>query len=348
MRHTPLHSALPAPSRVDRRRLLASALGAALTLAASEGGAQTTASSVGAAQTYPNRPIRFVVPYPPGGFNDTLARTVGARLQAVWGQPVNVDNKPGGGTTIGTDAVAKAAPDGYTLFIVPFAFAVNPSIFKKLPYDPLRDIAPITLAATTPNLLVVGPAVPANSVAEVLALAKSKPGVLNYASTGIGSSNHLSMEKFKQMAGVDITHVPYKGSGPAVTDLLGGQVGLMFDNIPNVIQHVKAGKLKALAVTSAKRSPHVPEVPTVAESGVPGYEVSVWFGIGTTGGTPPAIIDKLNTEIVKTLNLPEVREKFSSQGVDVVGSSAAQFATHLREQSALWAKVVKEAGVTPE
>ncbi|MFG5410130.1 tripartite tricarboxylate transporter substrate binding protein [Piscinibacter sakaiensis] len=288
------------------------------------------------------------MPYPPGGFNDTLARTVAARLQTVWGQPVTVENKPGGGTVIGTDAVAKAAPDGSTLFIMPFAFAVNPSLFKKLPYDPVKDFTPITLAATTPNLLVVGPAVQANSVAEVLAQAKARPGGLNYASTGNGSSNHLSMEKFKQMGGVDIVHVPYKGSGLAVTDLLGGQVGLMFDNIPNVIQHVKAGKLKALAVTSPKRSPHVPDLPTVAEAGIPGYEVSVWFGIAGPGGMPAPIVEKLNAEIVRTLNLPETREKFTALGVDVVGSTPAQFAQHLKEQSAMWAKVVKDAGVTPE
>ena len=318
------------------------------TLAALSAGLLALASAPAAAQaaTYPSKPIRIVVPYPPGGFNDTLARTVGARLQTVWGQPVTVDNKPGGGTVIGTDAVAKSAPDGYTLFIMPFAFAVNPSIFKKLPYDPVKDFAPITLAATTPNLLVVGPAVKAGSVAELITQAKG--GGLNYASTGVGSSNHLSMEKFKQMAGVDITHVPYKGSAPAVTDLLGGQVGVMFDNIPNVIQHVKSGKLRALAVTSPKRSPHVPDLPTVAEAGVPGYEVSVWFGIAAPGGTPAPIVDKLHDEIVRTLNLPEVKEKFSAQGVDVVGSTPAQFAAHLKEQSTLWAKVVKDAGVTPE
>lgn len=301
------------------------------------------------AQTaFPSKPMRIIVPYPPGGFNDTLARTVAARLQTVWGQTVTVDNKPGGGTLIGTDAAAKATPDGHTLFIVPFAFAVNPSIFKKLPYDPVKDFAPITLAATTPNLLVSGPGLPVGTLQEVLAQARARPGGINYASTGTGSSNHLSMEKFKQMAGLNITHVPYKGSAPAVTDLLGGQVGLMFDNIPNVIQHVKAGKLKALAVTSPQRSPHVPDVPTVAEAGVPGYEVSVWFGIAAPGGTPPAIIEQLNAEIVKTLKLPEVRDKFFAQGVDVVGSSAAAFAAHLKEQAALWAKVVKDAGVTPE
>ncbi len=327
-------------NRISRLVIAAGSLAGLTMLAAGPAAAQPAA--------YPSKPIRIVVPYPPGGFNDTLARTVGARLQTVWGQPVTVDNKPGGGTVIGTDAVAKSAPDGYTLFIMPFAFAVNPSIFRKLPYDPAKDFAPITLAATTPNLLVIGPEIKVNSVAELLALARSKPGGLSYASTGTGSSNHLSMEKFKQMAGVDITHIPYKGSAPAVTDLIGGQVGLMFDNVPNVIQHIKAGKLKALAVTSAKRSPHVPDLPTVAEAGVPGFEVSVWFGIAAPGGTPAAIIDKLHAEIVRTLSLPEVRDKFFAQGVDVVGSTPAQFAVHLKEQMAMWAKVVKDAGVTPE
>lgn len=330
-----------APNRRSTLAATAAALlGASLMLSAAPASAQAAA--------YPSKPIRIVVPYPPGGFNDTLARTVGAHLQTTWGQPVTVENKPGGGTVIGTDAVAKAAPDGYTLFIMPFAFAVNPSLFKKLPYDPEKDFTPITLAATTPNLLVVGPAVQVGSLAELVALAKSKSGQLNYASTGLGSSNHLSMEKFKQMAGVDITHVPYKGSGLAVTDLLGGQVGVMFDNIPNVIQHVKAGKLKALAVTSPQRSAHAPGVPTVAEAGVPGYEVSVWFGFAAPGGLPQPIADKLNAEIVRTLKLPDVQEKFSGLGVDVVASSQAGFAAHLKEQMSLWAKVVADAGVTPE
>jgi len=306
------------------------------------------AVSIVHAQTYPDKPIRIIVPYTPGGFNDTLARTVGQKLQEAWGQPVIVDNRPGGGTLIGTEMAAKAAPDGYTLYMVPFAFAVNPSLYKKLPYDSLKDFAPITLAASTPNLLVVNPALPVNSVKEVIALAKSKPGKLNYASTGNGSSNHLSMEKFKMMAGVDITHIPYKGSGPAVTDLMGGQVDLMFDNIPNVLPHVKAGKLKMIAVTSPKRSPHVPDVPTVSESGVPGYEVSVWFGIAAPGGTPKPIITKLNAEIVKILNMPDVKQKFAAQGVDVIGSTPEQFAAYIKEQMEEWGKVVKAAGVTPE
>jgi tripartite-type tricarboxylate transporter receptor subunit TctC len=297
---------------------------------------------------YPEKPIRIIVPYPPGGFNDTLARTVGAKLQAAWGQSVVVDNKPGGATVIGLDAAAKAPADGYTLVILPFSFAVNPSIFAKLPYDSQKDFAPITLAATTANLLVVPASSPFNSMKDLLAQARSKPGSLSYASTGTGSSNHLSMEKFKQMAGLDITHVPYKGSAPAVTDLIGGQVQVMFDNISNVLPHVKSGRLKALAVTTPVRSPLTPELPTVIEAGVSGYEVGVWFGIAAPGGTPKPIVDKLNAEIVKILHLPDVKEKFAAQGVDSIGSTAEQFQAHLQAQRTMWAKVVKDAGVLPE
>ncbi|MCR5869035.1 tripartite tricarboxylate transporter substrate binding protein [Aquincola sp. J276] len=337
----PQATSFPARRRIGLLALMIAAATGAATLPAAAQGPATAAA-------YPARPIRIIVPYPPGGFNDTLARTVGAKLQAAWGQTVTVENKPGGGTLIGTDAAAKSAPDGYTLFVTPFAFAVNQAIFKKLPYDPVKDFAPITLAASTPNLLVVNAALPVNSVAELLTLAKAKPGTINYASTGTGSSNHLSMEKFKQMAGVDITHVPYKGSGPAVTDLIGGQVGVMFDNIPNVIQHVKAGKLKALAVSTPKPTPHAPGVPTVAEAGVPGYEVDVWFGFAAPAGVPQPILDKLNTEIVKALHSPDVKEKFAAQGVDAIGSSAPQFAAYLKDQMAKWSKVVQDAGVTPE
>ncbi|MET0509165.1 MAG: tripartite tricarboxylate transporter substrate binding protein [Burkholderiaceae bacterium] len=297
---------------------------------------------------YPDHSIRIIVPYPPGGFNDTLARTVGAKLQAAWGQPVVVDNRPGGATVIGIDAAAKSPPDGYTLLIVPFSFAVNPSIFRKLPYDNLKDFAPITLAASTANLLVVAPNLPVDSVKALIELARAKPGALSYASTGIGSSNHLSMEKFKQMAGIDVTHVPYKGSAPAVTDLLGGQVALMFDNISNVIQHVRSGKLRALAVTTPERSPHAPGVPTVIEAGVPGYEVGVWFGIAAPAGTPRPIVDKLNRQINEILALADVKEKFRDQGVEALGTTPEQFAAHVKEQMAKWAVVVRDAGVTPE
>ncbi len=298
--------------------------------------------------SYPDKPIKIVVPYPPGGFNDTLARTVGAKLQAAWGQSVVVDNKPGGATVIGLDAAAKSPPDGYTLVVLPFSFAVNPYIFAKLPYDSQKDFAPITLAASTANLLVVPTASPFRSMKDLIAQAKAKPGSLSYASTGIGSSNHLSMEKFKQMADVDIAHVPYKGSAPAVTDLIGGQINVMFDNISNVLPHVKSGKLRALAVTTPSRSPLAPEAPTVIEAGLPGYELGVWFGVAAPGGTPKPIVDKLNAEIVKILRMPDVKERFAAQGVEAIGSTVEQFQAHLQTQRAMWAKVVKDAGVTPE
>jgi len=300
------------------------------------------------AESYPNKPVRIIVPYPPGGFNDTLARTLGQKLTEQWGQPVIVDNRPGGGTTIGTNLAAKAAPDGYTLLIVSFAFAVNPALYATLPYDTGKDFVPIVLAATTPNLLVVNPALQVKSVKELIALAKSAPGKLNYASAGNGSSNHLSMELFKSLTSVDMVHVPYKGSAPAVTDLIGGQVDLMFDNVPNVLQQVKAGKLRALAVSSKERSPSIKELPSVAESGVPGFDVSVWFGVVAPAGTPQSVIAKLNAEINQILKRPEVVELFQAQGVKPIGGTPEAFSVFLRAQMTKWAKVVKESGAKAE
>jgi tripartite-type tricarboxylate transporter receptor subunit TctC len=300
------------------------------------------------AQPYPSKPIRIVVPYPPGGFNDTLGRTLAAKFTEAWGQPAVVENKPGANTVIGTDFVAKAAPDGYTLLIVAFPFAVTPSLLKNMPYDTVKDFAPIAWAAVSPNALVVNPSLPVKNVAELIALAKAKPGTLSYASTGNGSSNHISMELFKSLAGVDIVHIPYKGSGPAVTDLLGGQVQLMFDNAPNVMPHVKAGKLRALGMSSAKRSSFAPDIPTVAESGVPGYEVAVWFGVVAPAGTPREIVQKLNAEVLRILAMPDVRERFQSQGVEPVGSTPEQFGEHIKSQMAKWGKVVQDAGVKAE
>jgi tripartite-type tricarboxylate transporter receptor subunit TctC len=297
---------------------------------------------------YPSKPIRIIVPYPPGGFNDTLARTLGQKLTEKWGQPVIVDNRPGGGTTIGTNLAVKSAPDGYTLLIVSFAFAVNPALFASLQYDSARDSSPIVLAASTPNLLVVNPGLPVKSVKELIALAKSKPGQLNYASAGNGSSNHLSMELFKSLTGVDVVHIPYKGSAPAVTDLIGGQVDLMFDNVPNVLAQVKAGKLRALAVSSKKRSPFVKDLPTVAESGVPGFDVSVWFGVVAPAGTPQPVIAKLNTAINAVLKLPEIRQSFNNQGVETAGGTPAEFAAFIAAQTTKWAKVVRDSGAKAE
>jgi tripartite-type tricarboxylate transporter receptor subunit TctC len=300
------------------------------------------------AEGYPSKPIRIIVPYPPGGFNDTLARTIGQKLTEKWGQPVIVDNRPGGGTTIGTNLAAKSAPDGYTLLIVSFAFAVNPSLYASLPYDTAKDFSSIVLAANTPNLLVVNPELPVKSVKDLIALARSKPGKLNYASAGNGSSNHLSMELFKSLTGVDIVHIPYKGSAPAVTDLIGGQVDLMFDNVPNVLQQVKAGKLRGLAVSSKERSPFIKDLPTVAESGVPGFDVSVWFGVVAPAGTPKPVITKLNAEINRVLGLPEISRLFHGQGVEPLGGTPEALVVHIRAQMIKWAKVVKDSGARPE
>jgi tripartite-type tricarboxylate transporter receptor subunit TctC len=300
------------------------------------------------AQSYPSKPIRIVVPYPPGGFNDTLGRTLAAKFTEAWGQPAIVENKPGANTVIGSDFVAKSPPDGYTLLIVAFPFAVTPSLLKNMPYDTVKDFAPVVWAATSPNALVVNPSLPVKSVAELIALAKAKPGTLSYASTGNGSSNHISMELFKSLAGVDIVHIPYKGSGPAVTDLLGGQVQLMFDNAPNVMPQVKAGKLRALGMSGARRSSFAPDIPTIAESGVPGYEVAVWFGLVAPAGTPRDVVMKLNAEVLRILAMPDVRERFQSQGVEPVGSTPEQFGEHIKGQMVKWAKVVKDAGVQAE
>jgi tripartite-type tricarboxylate transporter receptor subunit TctC len=300
------------------------------------------------AQPYPSKPIKIVVPYPPGGFNDTLGRTLAAKFTEDWGQPAIVENKPGANTLIGSDYVAKSPADGYTLLIVAFPFAVTPSLIKSMPYDTLKDFAPIALAAQSPNLLVVNPTLPVKSVAELVAMAKAKPDSLSYASTGNGSSNHISMELFKSLAGVRIVHIPYKGSAPAVTDLLGGQIQVMFDNAPNVLPQVKAGRLRALAQTGAARSAVAPDLPTVAETGVPGYELTVWFGLVAPAGTPRDVIRKLNAEVLKILAMSEVRERFLAQGVEPLGSTPEQFGDHIRSQMAKWGKVVRDAGVEAE
>ncbi|MGZ5083363.1 MAG: tripartite tricarboxylate transporter substrate binding protein [Usitatibacter sp.] len=300
------------------------------------------------AQGYPSKPIKIVVPYPPGGFNDTLGRTLAAKFTEDWGQPAIVENKPGANTLIGSDFVAKSAPDGYTLLVVAFPFAVTPSLIRAMPYDTLRDFAPVALAAQSPNLLVVNPSLPVKTVAELVAMAKAKPDSLSYASTGNGSSNHISMELFKSLAGVKIVHIPYKGSAPAVTDLLGGQVHVMFDNAPNVLPQVKAGRLRALAQTGASRSAVAPDIPTVAEAGVPGYELTVWFGLVAPAGTPREVVGKLNAEVLKILAMPDVRERFLAQGVEPLGSTPEEFRDHIRAQMAKWGKVVRDAGVQAE
>ena len=301
-------------------------------------------ASSASAQSWPSKPIRYIVPFPPGAFNDTLARMLAADLPKSLGQPVIVENRPGGNTLIATEMAAKSPPDGYTLFGAALPFSVIQSLYKTS-FDVTKDFAPITLAGVTPNLLVANPGVPFNDVKGLIAYAKANPGKLNYASTGNGTSNHLSFELFKAMTGTQVTHVPYKGSAPAVTDLIAGQVQVMFDNTPNVLPHVKAGKLKALGVSSKARSQFAPDVPSVDEAGVPGYDVTVWFGVLTVAGTPPDLVKRRNTAMVKILTSPEVKERISKSGVDVVAGTPEHFSGFLKAEVSRWAKVIQEANI---
>jgi tripartite-type tricarboxylate transporter receptor subunit TctC len=300
------------------------------------------------AQPYPLKSIRIVVPFPPGAFNDTLGRTLSQKFtEGNFAQSV-VDNRPGAGSTIGTDIVAKAPPDGYTILIVAVPFAVNASLYARLPYDTLKDFTGVIQAGATPNMLVMHPSVPASSIKDLIALAKARPNQLTYASTGSGTSNHMSMELFKLMTGTQIVHVPYKGSAPALVDLMGGHVMMIFDNMPNVLPHAKGGKVKAIAVTSAKRSGLAPEVPTVIESGVPGYEVNVWFGVVAPSATPRETVTRLNAEINKIIAMPDVRQRFTNGGVAPMGGTAEQFTEHISNEVAKWGKVVKATGARVE
>jgi tripartite-type tricarboxylate transporter receptor subunit TctC len=297
------------------------------------------------AQVFPTRTMRIVVPYPPGGFNDQLARVLAQKFGETWKQTVIVENRPGAGTQIGTDHVAKAPPDGHTLLIAGFAFAVNPSLHARPAYDAVRDFAPIALCGATPNLLVTGSDQPFRSVADLLALARAKPGEVTFASTGPGSSTHLSMELLKLRARVDIVHVPYKGSAPALVDVIGGRVHAAFDNVPNVLQQVNAGRVRALAVTSPRRFALLPHLPTLLEAGVPEFEVSSWFGLAAPGRTPREIVDRLNREVNRILLLPDVMALFRAQGVESIGGGSEQMGTLIRNQIAKWAPVVKAAGL---
>ncbi|WP_029050378.1 tripartite tricarboxylate transporter substrate binding protein [Cupriavidus sp. amp6] len=308
--------------------------------------AVTSGVAIAAAGSYPDKPIRIVVPYTPGGFNDTLARTVGENLTSQWKQPVVVDNRPGGNTLIGNSMVAKAAPDGYTLLVTPLPFAALPALYgAKLPYNATKDFAPVIWAASTQNVLLARNGQGYSTIKDVIDSAKKQPGKINYGSSGSGSSNHLSMELFEKMTGTRMTHVPYKGSGPAVVALLGGEIDLLFDNLPNVMSQIKAGKFKAIAVTGQQRSKLLPDVPTIAESGVPSYDVNVWFGIQAPAGTPKDIVQKLNQEIAKALAQPDVVKRFREQGVEVVGSSPARFSSLVESEIEKWSAVVRDANV---
>ena len=296
------------------------------------------------AQSWPSKQIRIIVPFPPGGFNDTLARILAQELPKSLGQPVIVENRPGGNTIIATELAAKAPPDGYTLFIAALPFSVVQSLFKTT-FDVTRDFSPIVLAGISNNLLVANAAFPVNSVPELIAYARKHPGRINYGSAGSGTSPHLSMELLKSMTKVYMTHIPYRGSAPVVADLLGGQVDVMFDNVPNVLQHVRAGRMKALAVSGATRSPLAPDVPTVAEGGIAGYDVSVWFGVLAPAGTPREIIQKLNAESIRIIGTPDITDRFVKQGVEPRTGTPEQFGNLIKSEVGRWAKVIKDAGI---
>jgi tripartite-type tricarboxylate transporter receptor subunit TctC len=297
------------------------------------------------AQTYPTKPIRLICPFPPGGAVDIASRAIAAEMSKSMGQQVIVENKPGAGGNIGGVEAARAAPDGYTIFMTTSGInAINPALYAKMPFDPNKDLTAVSALVSLSNVLVVHPSVKANSVVEVIALAKAQPGMLNYASSGSGTSIHMSAEMFKSMAKVDILHIPYKGSAPAVTDLLGGQVMMMFDNIPSALPHIKAGKLRGLATTGARRDPALPDLPTIAEAGVPGYESGVWFGLMAPAGTPKDIVARLNDEAVKGVRSPEFAKRMSELGYVMIGSTPEEMTDMLKVEINRWEPIVRASG----
>jgi len=326
-------------AHVRRRLILVPALAAVAVFlpAAWSGGAF--------AQAFPSKPVKLVIPFPPGGSLDAVGRAIADKLTQMWGQSVVVDNKPGAGGNIGADFVAKSAPDGYTVVMGALStHAVNPSLYPKMPYDAVKDFAPISLVAITPNVLVVNPSLPVNSVKDLIAYAKANPGKLSFGSGSNGSAGHLAGELFKVDTGTDMVHIPFKGGAPALQALLAGDTQLMFDNLANSMQQVKAGKLKALAVTTEKRSALVPDLPTMAESGVPGFDISTWFGIMAPAGTPPDVIAKWNTDLVKVLNSPDMRERMTAQGAEAAPDTPAEFSAFIARELAKYARIVKASG----
>lgn len=301
------------------------------------------------AAAYPSKPIRIVVTYPPGGPTDFVARALGQKFTEAWSQPVVVDNRAGAGGVVGTEVVARAAPDGYTLLLGTSAgLAINPALNSKLPYNAFSDFAPVSRVVINPQILVFNAAFPPNSLKELIQLAKSKPGAINYASVGAGSPNHMGMELLKSMAGIDMVHVPYKGTAPAITDLLSGQVSLMFNSMPSVLQQVRAGKLKGVAVGSGRRSPAAPEVPTVAEAGLPGFEYVTWYGIFAPAATPVEIVAKLHKELVRILADPQTAQRFASQGAEPSSTTPAELAKYMRDEHERWKKVIKTSHIKIE
>jgi tripartite-type tricarboxylate transporter receptor subunit TctC len=299
-------------------------------------------------KAFPTKPIRLLVPYAPGGTTDFAARVIGTKLSETLGQPLIVDNRPGAGSIVGTDAAAKANPDGYTIVMVDTGFSITPALYAKLPFDPAADFTAITEVIRVSNWLVINPAVPAKSVKDLIALARAKPGELTFGSGGVGSPFHMAGEQFRLAAKIDVTHVPYKGGGPAITDLIGGQITLAFPTMAVALPLVQGGKLRALAVVAPRRASVLPDVPTIAEAGVPGVTLSSWYGVLAPAKTPKPIVDRLHGEILKALDAPDVRKRFSSQSAEVIGSSPAQFRTLIGSELATWRAVARAGGIKAE
>ena len=307
-----------------------------------------TGATCAVAATYPDKPVRMVVPFPPGGGTDVVARAIALKLTEQWGQSVVVDNRPGAASMVGTEMLARAVPDGYTLGFVSMSHTINPSIYKKLPFDPIADFSPVVLAATAPNVLVVSPGVGAKSVAELVQIAKSRPGKLNFPSSGNGGVSHLSMEMFRYAAGIDIVHVPYRGAGPALTALLANETQLMMATTPVALPQMKAGRLIALATTGLKRSSLAPEIPTVAEAGYPGFEADTWYGMLAPAKVPPALVNQANAAVTKMLTQADFKERLAHEGAQPAGGTPAQFAAHIKSEIEKWAKIVRMARVKIE
>ena len=307
-----------------------------------------TGATCAVAATYPEKPVRMVVPFPPGGGTDVVARAIALKLTEQWGQSVVVDNRPGAASMVGTEMLARAVPDGYTLGFVSMSHTINPSIYKKLPFDPIADFSPVVLAATAPNVLVVSPGVGAKSVAELVQIAKSRPGKLNFPSSGNGGVSHLSMEMFRYAAGIDIVHVPYRGAGPALTALLANETQLMMATTPVALPQMKAGRLIALATTGLKRSSLAPEIPTVAEAGYPGFEADTWYGMLAPAKVPPALVNQANAAVTKMLTQADFKERLAHEGAQPAGGTPAQFAAHIKSEIEKWAKIVRTAKVKIE
>ena len=300
--------------------------------------AQTTPS-------FPTKPVRLIIGPASGGPTDVTARTFASRMSEIWGQQVVVDNRPGAGNTIAATIASQAVPDGYTLLLSPISDTIAPALYKKLAYNLQTSFEPVSLIGSTPNVILINPAIPARTVTEFVAYTKQNPGKINYGSTGVGISTHLSAELFKSMTGADITHVPYKGAMLAHTDLISGRIGMQVTNLPAFVNVIKTGKVRALGVTTSKRNPQVPDVPTIAESGVPGYEVVVWYGICAPAGTPKPIVAKINADMVKALNMPDLRQRLFLQGVDATPNTPEEFRSFIKSETIKWAKVVKDAGI---